>query len=144
VKVLLDTCVLAELRHPKGHPAVKAAVAELADLDLFLSVLTVGEVAKGISLLPPGRKKRSLTSWLNGLETRFGERILGIDLETSRLWGELTARAQPKGIIIPAVDGLLSATALRHGLHVMTRNSRHFEASGALLIDPWQDASGTH
>lgn len=144
MKVLLDTCVLAELRRPEGHPSVQAAVAELADGDLFLSVLTVGEIAKGISLLPAGMKKRSLTSWLNGLETRFGERILSVDLETARLWGELTARAQPKGIIVPAVDGLLSATALRHGLHVMTRNTRHFEASGALVVDPWQDESGSH
>jgi toxin FitB len=144
VKVLLDTCVLAELRRPEGHPGVRAAVTELVDGDLFLSVLTVGEIAKGVSLLPSGKKKRSLTSWLNGLEARFGERILGVDLETARLWGELSARAQPKGIIIPAVDGLLSATALRHGLHVMTRNSRHFEASGALVIDPWQDESGSH
>jgi predicted nucleic acid-binding protein len=144
VKALLDTCVLAELRHPKGHPAVRAAVAEIADADLFLSVLTVGEIAKGISLLPSSKKKRSLTSWLNGLETRFADRILDVDLETARLWGELTARAQPKGIVIPAVDGLLAATALRHGLHVMTRNTPHFEASGALVIDPWLDESGSH
>ena len=144
MKFLLDTCILAELRHPRGHPGVKAAVAEIADADLFLSVLTVGEIAKGIFLLPSGKKKRSLTSWLNGLETRFADRILGVDLETARLWGELTARAQPKGIIIPAVDGLLSATALRHGLHVMTRNTPHFEASGALVVDPWLDESGSH
>lgn len=143
MKVLLDTCVLAELRHPKGHRGVRAAVAEIADADLFLSVLTVGEIAKGISLLPSSKKKRSLTTWLNGLEARFADRILGVDIETARLWGELTARAQAKGNIIPAVDGLLAATALRHGLHVMTRNTPHFEASGALVIDPWQDDRGS-
>jgi toxin FitB len=93
VKVLLDTCVVAELRRPEGHPSVQAAVSELADGDLFLSLLTVGEIAKGISLLPTGKKRRSLASWLNGLETRFADRILGVDLETARLWGELTARA---------------------------------------------------
>jgi toxin FitB len=140
VKSLLDTCVLTELRQPEGHPGVKAAVAEIADADLYLSVLTVGEIAKGIALLAAGRKKKALTSWLTGLETKFGDRILGIDVATVRLWGEITARAQKSGIIIPAVDGLLAATALRHGLHVMTRNTRHFEASGALVIDPWQDS----
>jgi predicted nucleic acid-binding protein len=144
VKALLDTCVLAELRHPKGHRGVRAAVAEIDDADLFLSVLTIGEIAKGIFLLPSGKKKRALTTWLNGLETQFADRILGVDLETARLWGELTARAQPKGIIIPAVDGMLAATALRHGLHVMTRNTSHFGASGALIIDPWLDESGSH
>jgi predicted nucleic acid-binding protein len=139
VKVLLDTCVLAELRRPEGHPGVKSAVAELPDGDLFLSVLTVGEVAKGIALLAAVRKKRALASWLNGLESKFADRILTLDAETARLWGELTARAQKAGEIIPAIDGLLAATALRHGLHVMTRNTRHFEASGALVLDPWQD-----
>ncbi|MFI5454549.1 MAG: hypothetical protein ACHRXM_03775 [Isosphaerales bacterium] len=73
------------------------------------------------------------------LETKFGDRILAIDVETARLWGELTARAQKSGIIIPGIDGLLAATALQHGLHVMTRTTRHFEASGALIIDPWQE-----
>ena len=111
---------------------------EIPDADLYLSVLTVGEIAKGIALLAAGRKKKALTSWLTGLETKFGDRILEIDGETARLWGELTARAQKSGIIIPSVDGLLAATALRHGLHVMTRNTRHFEVSGALIIDPWQ------
>jgi toxin FitB len=139
VKVLLDTCVLSELQNPRGHPRVKAAVSELADGDLFLSVLIVGEIAKGIKLLAAGGKKKGLTSWLTGLETKFSDRILAIDVETARLWGEITARAQKLGIIIPAVDGLLAATALRHGLHVMTSNTRHFEASGALIIDPWQD-----
>jgi predicted nucleic acid-binding protein len=139
VKTLLDTCVLTELRKPEGHPAVKSAVAEIPDAFLYLSVLTVGEIAKGIGLLAAGQKKKALTSWLTGLETKFGDRILAIDIETARCWGELTARAQKSGIIIPGVDGLLAATALRHGLHVMTRNTRHFEASGALTIDPWQN-----
>jgi predicted nucleic acid-binding protein len=139
VKTLLDTCVLTELRQPWGHPAVKSAVAEIPDADLYLSVLTVGEIAKGIGLLAAGRKKKALTSWLTGLETKFGDRILAIDIETAWLWGELTARAQKSGIIIPGVAGLLAATALRHGLRVMTRNTGHFEASGALIIDPWQN-----
>ena len=142
MKVLLATCVLSELRSPQGHPRVKAAVSELADGDLFLSVLTLGEIAKGVTLLAAGRKKKALTSWLNGLATQFGDRVLTIDTETARLWGEITARAKKAGEIIPAVDGLLAATALCHGLHVMTRNTRHFVASGALVLDPWQDGSG--
>lgn len=139
MKALVDTCTVAELRKPDGSPAVKAAVAEIPDADLYLSVLTMGEVAKGIALLPAGKKKKALASWLAGLEGQFGDHILAVDAETARIWGELTARAQKKGIVIPGIDGLLAATALRHGLHVLTRNTRHFEASGALIIDPWQD-----
>jgi predicted nucleic acid-binding protein len=140
VKVLLDTCVVAELRRPEGNPAVKAAVGELADEELFVSVLTLGEIAMGIGLLAASRKKKALASWLNGLESKFADRILGIDAETARIWGEFTARAQKDGEIVPAVDGLLASTGIRHGLHVMTRNTRHFEASGALVLDPWQDS----
>jgi hypothetical protein len=139
VKVLLDTCVLTELRKHGGHAGVKSAVAEIPDADLFLSVLSVGEIAKGIALLAAGRKKKALGSWLTGLEANFADRILAVDTETSRLWGELTARGQRSGKVIPAIDGLVAATALRHGLHVMTRNVRDFEASGALVLNPWQD-----
>lgn len=138
MKVLLDTCTLAEIRKPEGDPAVKSAVAEIRDEDLYLSVLTMGEIVKGIALLDAGKKKQDLSSWLVSLEGQFAERILGLDVEAGRIWGELTARAQKKGVIVPAADGLLAATALRHGLHVMTRNTRHFETSGALVIDPWQ------
>ncbi len=140
MKALLDTCVLTELRKPNGHPGVKSAVAEIPDADLFVSVLTVGEIAKGIALLAAGRKKKALGSWLTGLETKFADRILAIDAETARLWGEITARVQKSGKVVPAVDDLLAATALRHGLHVMTRNVRDFEATGALVINPWQDS----
>lgn len=139
MKVLLDTCTLAELRLPKGHPSVKSAVKEIPEDDLYLSVLSVGEIGKGIALLAAGRKKNALSSWLVALESQFGDRILAVDLETSRIWGELTARAQKSGVIIPGTDGLLAATALRHGLHVMTRNTRHFKATGALILDPWQN-----
>jgi toxin FitB len=138
VRALLDSCVLTELGKDNGNPTVKSAVADIATANLYLSVLTVGEIAKGIALLRAGRKKTSLGTWLTRVENQYADRILGIDAETARLWGELTARAQRSGIIIPSVDGLLAATALRHGLHVMTRNTKHFEASGALIIDPWQ------
>jgi predicted nucleic acid-binding protein len=103
-----------------------------------MSVLTIGEIVKGISLLPQGSKKRHLSRWLAGLENHYAERVLPLDVEAARIWGELTARSRKKGVVIPPTDGLLAATALRHGLHVVTRNTKHLEASGALVIDPWQ------
>ncbi len=140
MKTLLDTNVLAELVKPNGNPAVQAALDEIPTANVFLSVLTLGEIVKGICLLAPGKKKRHLTAWLAGLENAYGERILPLDVETVRIWGELTAISQKRGSVIPPIDGLLAATALRHGLHVMTRNTKPFEASGALVIDPWQEA----
>lgn len=139
MRILLDTCVLAELRSSNCNAAVKFAVAQCADENLFLSVMTLGEISKGIALLEPGKKKNSLKSWMTGLNTQFAERIVPICSETSHLWGELTAKLQKTGIIIPAIDGLIAASAIRHGMCIMTRNSKHFKASGAIVIDPWQD-----
>lgn len=138
MKALLDTNILAELVKPNGSPAVRAALAEIPTANVFLSVITLGEIVKGIALLAPGPKKKHLTKWLAGIESDYGERVLPLDIETARIWGELTARAQKSGVVIPTADGLLAATALRHGLHIMTRNTKHFAASGALIIDPWR------
>mgnify|MGYP001106666490 FL=1 len=137
MKVLLDTCTLAELRKPKPDGAVVAAVSAIPDEKLFLSVVSVGEIVKGIGLLAAGKKRNELTAWLAALVDQFSERILPIDVETGKVWGELTARAQKKGLMVHAADGLIAATALRHGLHVMTRNEGDFKASGVRVVNPW-------
>ncbi len=137
VRVLLDTCVLSELRRPGGDPRVRDRVEEIDPSQLFVSVVTVGELTKGIALLAAGERKQQLASWLLGLERRFAAQILPVDVEVARLWGELTAQAQAQGSQIPAGDGLIAATARRHGLHVMTRNTRHFAATGVPIVDPW-------
>jgi hypothetical protein len=136
---LLDTCVVSELRRAKGHPGVRRAVEVLDSDNLFLSVVSIGEAAKGIALLKESKSKRDLQAWLQALERYYADRILPIDLETSHIWGELTAAAQKAGKIVPASDGLIAATARRHGLHVMTRNAEHFAPTGVLLINPWAD-----
>jgi len=138
VRVLLDTCVLSELRNPKAHPGVRQAVDACNEDELFVSVISIGEILKGISLLREGSKRRALETWLMTLERDYGNRLLSIDLETSRLWGELTAAAQKAGQVVHATDGLIAATALRHGLHVMTRNTADFEPTGVLLLNPWE------
>lgn len=139
MKVLLDTCAISELRRPDANQSVVRRAAELDPDDTFISVVTVGEIAKGVALLPDGRRKRAFTAWMLGLERQFDDRILPVDREVGRIWGELTARAQSQGVQVPAVDGLIAATAIRHGLHVMTRNTRDFSATGALIIDPWTE-----
>ena len=137
MRVLLDTCVLSEIRRPKGHPRVRRAVEGLDSEDLFLSVVSIGEIAKGIALLKDTKKKDDLLAWMQALEADYADRVLVVDLETSHIWGELTAETQRAGKIVPTSDGLIAATARRHGLHVMTRNTEHFKAAGVLLLDPW-------
>lgn len=139
MRVLLDTCVLSELRRPKGHPGVRRAVDALDNADLFVSVVSIGEIAKGIALLEESQNKRALLGWLQALERDHADRLLPVDLETSHVWGELTAAAQKVGKTVPASDGLIAATAQRHGLHIMTRNTEHFEPTGVLLVNPWLD-----
>jgi len=133
----LDTCVLSELRRPGADPRVRSRVDELDPAHLFVRVITIGELTTGIALLPAGERQRELASWLLGLERRFASQILPIDAEVARQWGELTALAQARGSQIPAGDGLIAATARRLGLRVMTRTTKHFVATGALIIDPW-------
>ena len=138
MRVLLDTCVLSELRNAKVHPGVRQAVEACNEEDLFVSVISIGEIHKGISLLRESSKRRALETWVKTLERDYGDRLLSIDLETSHLWGELTATARKAGRVVHATDGLIAATALRHGLHVMTRNTADFEATGVLLLNPWK------
>jgi Predicted nucleic acid-binding protein, contains PIN domain len=130
--------VLSELRRPKGSPRVAASFAALADDEVFLSVLTIGELRKGIDRLRAGKKKSGLEQWLRQLVAVASDRILPIDVETASLWGELTAKLEKAGRPLPAIDCLIAATAIRHGLHLMTRNVADFEPTGVLLVDPWQ------
>ncbi|MEX2498260.1 MAG: type II toxin-antitoxin system VapC family toxin [Wenzhouxiangellaceae bacterium] len=137
MKALLNTCVLSEIRHPRGNPAVREAVLAFRDEDLFISVLTLGKLAKGIALLDTGQRQQELNAWLLGLEQHYADRILDITGDIVRVWGELTAAAQRNGRVVPATDGLIAATALHHGLQVMTRNVDDFAPTGVRILNPW-------
>lgn len=138
MRVLLDTCVLSELRKENCHKNVRKTIEEYTEESLFISVITIGGITKGIGLLDKSRRKRELQSWLQTIENYYSDQILSIDLEIVRIWGEITSTAQKNGKIIAASDGLIAATALRHGLHIVTRNVNDFEPSGGLLINPWE------
>lgn len=139
--IILDTCVISELERPRPNPAVTKAVAAIPPDQVHLSVITIGELHKGVMLLDSGARRRQLTEWVEGLEHHYATHILPVDNEVARTWAQLTADAQRRGIVIPATDGLIAATALIHGMAVMTRNSRHFAATGVNVVDPWQDAA---
>lgn len=141
MRTLIDTCVLSEIQRKQGSPSVRDRFEALAANDLFLSVLTLGELRKGIDKLKAGARKRSLNIWFDQIVLSAEGRILTIDLETAAVWGEITAKSEKRGKPIPAIDGLIAATALRHGLHLMTRNVADFEASGVMLINPWEETA---
>ena len=139
MRTLIDTCVLSEVQRKQGNPRVRERFEALAAEDIFLSVLTLGELKKGIDKLKVSARKRSLSDWLGRIVLTSKDRILELDLETAIIWGEITAKGERKGRPVPAIDGLIAATALRHGLHLMTRNVADFEATGVMLINPWSD-----
>jgi predicted nucleic acid-binding protein len=131
--------VLSEVQRKQGNPRVRERFEALAAEDVFLSVLTLGELKKGIEKLKVSARKRSLMDWFDRIVLTSQARILPIDSETAIIWGEIIAKAERKGKPVPAIDGLIAATALRHGLHLMTRNVADFEATGVMLINPWSD-----
>lgn len=137
MRVLLDTCVLSELYKPAPLAAVYEAVNNVPDENLYLSVITLGEIGKGIGLLPDSHRKHELSVWFTRIEHAYLERLLPIDAETAAIWGKITADAQRDGFVIPASDGLIAATAIQHGLHLMTRNVKDFEPTPVMLMNPW-------
>jgi predicted nucleic acid-binding protein len=141
MKLLLDTCVLSEMQKPNCAPPVAPFFDGMPDSLLHISVITVGEITKGIFLLPDCPRKRILERWSATLTSLYGDRILPLDQSAAELWGRLTASGQSRGLTIPAADGLIAATALRHGLQVASRNVSHFEAAGAMVINPWLGAA---
>jgi len=136
LKVLLDTNVLSEGRRPNGNPSVRARLAATAEEDQFVSVISLGEIAAGTAKLAGGKRRRELEEWLEVAERFFSDHILPIDRDIAHLWGDLTARVAKAGHTLHVADGLIAATALHHGLRLMTRNVADFEATGVLLINP--------
>jgi predicted nucleic acid-binding protein len=138
MRVLLDTNVVSEFRRVSPDPRVVQRVREVRPEDTYLSVITVGELVYGVQRLPAGKKRRALEAWVLALEQSYAPRILAVDSETTHAWGELTATCEAGGKKLPPQDGLIAATALRNGLHLMTRNVKNFESTGVLVINPWE------
>lgn len=135
---LLDTCVICEPGRKQPSTRVLRWLDEQPEESLYLSVLTLGEIRRGCARLPAGPKRKALERWLErDLPERFAGRILSADGLVADLWGRLQAGAEVKGYKLPTLDSLLAATALAHGLTLVTRNTGDFEATDAELLNPW-------
>lgn len=141
---LLDTALLSELVKRQPDPGVTAWIDRCDEGSLFVSVLTLGELRKGVSKLQDSERKAALQSWImHDLTERFAGRILAVDAAVAMTWGAAQGEAERRGARLPVVDGLIAATALVHGLTVVTRNVGDMERCGAPVINPWQSTTPT-
>lgn len=138
MKYLLDTCAISELVKNRPNKSVVKWIEECNEDIIFLSVLTIGEIQKGISKLEDKRRKVKIQKWLDSdLKARFADRILPISEDVALTWGVLEGVAELKGRPIPAVDALIGATALTYNLTVVTRNVEDINPTGARILNPW-------
>ncbi|HYP38901.1 MAG TPA: type II toxin-antitoxin system VapC family toxin [Chloroflexia bacterium] len=139
MKYLLDTNVISELvaRRP-SQPVLQWIDALDAD-SLYLSVITIGELRKGIEKLPNSPRKNALSAWLaDDLLVRFGGRVLSVDVDVMLTWGELTGRMERSGRRLPAIDSLIAALAIHHNCSLVTRNEDDFKDTGVTVLNPWK------
>ncbi|MEI7906806.1 MAG: type II toxin-antitoxin system VapC family toxin [Bacteroidota bacterium] len=138
MKYLLDTCLISELVKKVPNSAVVSWLNEQDEQSLFLSVLTIGELQKGIRKLADGERKDELQAWVeHDLALRFTGRIIDIHLETVLIWGRMQGESEQKGVILPVMDSLIAATAKAHGLVVVTRNVKDIERCQVRVCNPW-------
>jgi toxin FitB len=135
---LLDTSVISELVKPAPDERVIDWLNGTDEASLYLSVLTIGEIEKGIAKLPASSRREKLETWVRrDLAGRFRERLLPIDGTVAATWGRLAGEAEARGKPLPVIDGLMAATSLAHDLTVATRNVGDFERCGARCLNPW-------
>jgi len=136
---LLDTCVISELVAKRPNQRVVQWIDSIEERCLYLSVITVGEIQKGITKLPDSQGKTDLQAWLNDqLLVRFRERIVPIDIPVMLMWGELVGALESAGKMMPAIDSLIAAIALHGDFGLVTRNEDDFENSGVSIVNPWE------
>jgi hypothetical protein len=140
VKYLLDTNVVSELVKREPNPGVGRWVDERDESTLFLSVITFGELQKGIKKLGDEKRAERLQIWVNQeLAKRFEGRVLPIDLEVAFTWGRIQGVSEKSGLKLPVIDSLIAATAIAHNLIVVSRNVHDLERCQVTVHNPWHE-----
>jgi toxin FitB len=134
---LLDTNVVGDFARPEGHAAVDEWMGRHSAPQLYVSTITVGEIAFGIERLPDGRRKAEFRLWFERLLRHFEDRLLPFDQNVAIAWGRLRARLREAGQEKPAIDLQIAAVALHHGLTLVTGNERDFSGLDLPVINPW-------
>jgi predicted nucleic acid-binding protein len=137
VSYLIDTNVLSELRNRNADAKVVAWMQARPRQSLYLSVLSLGEIRKGIEGVADASFRQTLTDWLEvEVPNYFLGRLLPIDAAVADCWGRVQATA---GRTLPVIDALMAATALQHDLTLVTRNVKDFTGLGLRFVNPWQE-----
>lgn len=134
---LLDTNVISETVKAQPNPGVRAWLESTPVEETYLSALTLGELVQGV-VRAPDRRRKVLETWLRGVKEQFNGRILPLDAAVMEVWGTLMGEGFARGQPLPALDAMLAATALHHGLILVTRNTRHFAGLPIVVLDPWE------
>jgi predicted nucleic acid-binding protein len=138
---LLDTNIPSELIRTRPDPRVENWVYAQDEQSLYLSVVSISELRRGLVLLPAGRRRTELERWLeNDLLPMFRRRILPVTFSIADRWGLLDGQCQLKGTPLNTADGMIAATALEHGLTLVTRNVKDFAGLGVITLNPWDAA----
>lgn len=139
MRYLMDTCVFSELFKPHPHPVVQAWMDRQLREDVFLSILSVGEIRRGIARLSDLAKASELEELLYQVRDDYEEQMLELTSSTLVRWGWMCGLAEKKRRgTLPVIDSLMAATALEHGLVVATRNVKDFERCGVEVVNPWE------
>jgi toxin FitB len=139
VRYLLDTNVISELVARQPNQAVLTWIEALDQTAVCLSVITIGEIHRGIERLPESAKRDRLRAWLtDDLLVRFGDRIVPIDVGVMMAWGSMVARLTSEGRPLSAMDSLIAAQAVHHGYSLVTRNESDFRDTGVNVLNPWR------
>ena len=134
----LDTCVISELIRRRPKASVVSWIRGRNEDELFLSVITIGELEKGIAKLPDSAKRAKLEQWVRReLADRFRDRLLVIDSSVAARWGGIVGVSEARGQPLPVIDSLIVATSLQHDLTVVTRNTDDLERCGGRCFNPW-------
>ena len=137
---ILDTCVISELTKKNPNKNVIKWIKNTEENKLFISVLTIGEIQKGIEKLSAGNKKEQLANWVNqDLTERFKKRILAFGLQEAIVWGTIQAKSELSGSPMPAIDGQIAATGIANEFIVVTRSISDMEISGVQLLNLWEE-----